>query len=48
MAGSIRSVEYRFGMTAELATEERSSTAEVPAESFILPVVREVVVLVQI
>lgn len=48
MAGSIRSVECRFGMTAELATEERNSRAEIPAESFILSVVREVRVLVRI
>lgn len=48
MVGSIRSVGCRFGMTAELATEERSSRVEAPTENFILPVVRNVFVLVQI
>lgn len=44
----MRSVECSLGMTAELATEDRSSRAEVPTESFILPVVREVFVLFRI
>lgn len=35
-------------MTAELATEERNSRVEAPIENFILPVVRNVFVLIQI
>lgn len=48
VVGSIRSVECHFGMTAELATEERSSRVEAPTENFILPIVGNVFVLVQI
>lgn len=48
MVRSTRSVECCFGMTAELATEERNSRVEAPIENFILPVVRNVFVLIQI